>query len=61
MAPPVKEPGQSPDVTAPLVSKETDVMCVLRGSKVITVISVWRGSREMIASTAPPDFRVMDV
>ena len=32
MAPPVKEPGQPPDVTALIVTRETDVNNVLRGS-----------------------------
>ena len=37
MAPPVNEPGHPLDVTALIVTKETDVTTVLRGSKEMTV------------------------
>ena len=48
MAPPVKELGQPPDVTALTVSKETDVESAQRCSRGLNVRSV------------PPDFREMD-
>ena len=60
MAPPVNEPGRPPDVTAHLISKETDVMRVQKGSREMNVISASRGSREMIVSIVPPDSRVTD-
>ena len=61
MAPHVKEPGHPPDVNVHLVSKETGVIDVLRGSKEIVVKivplvskgmnvkNVLGGSREMVA------------
>ena len=54
MAPPVNEPGPPPDVTVHLVSKKKDVRSVEKGSKVMNVISVLRGSREIIASNEVP-------
>ena len=60
MASPVNQLGRPPDVTALIVSKETNVTSVQKGSRVMTVISVPRGSRETIASIVPPDSRVMD-
>ena len=49
MAPPVNKPGQPPDVTVHLDSKETDVIPVQRGSVVIIVNNVLNVSRETVA------------
>ena len=45
MAPPVNEPGQPHDVSAQLVPMETDVVLAKRGSKVMNLMNVLRGSR----------------
>ena len=47
-APPVNKPGHPPDVTALIVTMETDVT------------TAWKGSREMIARNVPLVSRVMN-
>ena len=49
MAPPVGAPGLPPDVTALIVTKETDVIDVLRGSREMAAQNVLNGSKEMNA------------
>ena len=49
MAPPVNQSGHPPDVTAHLVSKETAVICVLKGSREIVARNVPLVSKEMNA------------
>ena len=40
MEPLVNKPGHPPDVTALIVTKETDVATVLKGSREMTVMNV---------------------
>ena len=55
MAPPENKPGHPPDVTAQIVTKETHVTTVLRGSREMAVRNVLKGGRSQntvtIAST----------
>ena len=52
MAPLVNEPGHPQGVSVHLVSKETDVMCVLRGSREMVASNVHLVSKVMTVNNA---------
>ena len=49
MAPPVTKPGHPPNATAPTITRETDVICALKGSEEPGVRNVPKNTTEMIA------------